>query len=276
MPLSVLMAVYRKDNPLYLEQAIQSVIKQTYPPDEIVIIIDGPISDDLRKVIRKQERNFQGTFVTSQNAANLGLAQSMNVGLRLATHEIVARMDSDDISLPDRFAKQIAVMSAAPDITLVGGWYLQFDSAMTTPEIDRRVPERMEEITRFARRRTPFNHVTAMFRKTDVLEVGGYNPQAGEFEDWWLALSLIKHGFTLYNIQDYLVHVRGGSDFYRRRGSTRYLRQELGVLLDMQKNGLLRMQDVLLTLLPRLVTRLTPPSLRPMLYAVIRSQSALL
>ena len=263
------MSVYKNDDPENVKVALASVVNQTLPPQEIIVIIDGPVDAEIENVINFCQ-HFNGNFIVKKNVENLGLAKSLNIGLRLATTNIIARMDSDDYSLPERFERQSKILSENPSISLVGGWYLQFDEKMKVVTSDRKVPEFMPNITRFSKMRTPINHVTVMFRKEHVLEIGGYCELDGKFEDWWLSLLLIKNGYSIYNIQDYLVHVRGAEDFYLRRGGWQYLKCEIHTLFSMQKRKLLSGKDVISNILLRSFTRLFPNRIRILVYKMIR------
>lgn len=269
--ISVLMSVYQRDRPEYFRAALDSILRQTYAPDEIVVIIDGEVDRKIENILEDEVRDFRGKFIVHRNPRKLGLPRSLNIGLKLATNELIARMDSDDVSLPDRFERQVEVLSSRPEISLVGGWYRQFEESMTKSVTDRKVPETMEEIVRFSKRRTPINHVTVLFYKNAVEKIKGYREKDGLFEDWWLALDLIKEGYTLYNIQDYLVNVRGGADFFGRRGGMDYLKSEIKTLLEMHADNLLSGQDAVVNILLRMSVRIIPTKLRTLVYRFVRT-----
>ncbi len=201
---------------------------------------------------------------------NLGLAKALNLGLSHCRFEYVARMDSDDVSLPQRFEEQIRYLREHSEVALLGGWYQQFDLHLEQRITDRKVPVDMTGIVPFSKTRTPFNHVTAMFRRSVVCSVGGYPDIPGQMEDWWLALRLLKQGHQLANLPAYLVNVRGDREFVGRRGGLQYLKSELANLSAMHKQGLLGTVDWLKNLAVRTAVRLLPLRLRTLSYLVIR------
>ena len=168
---SVLMSLYKKEHPAYLRLALDSMLNQTIAPDEIVLVEDGPLTDELYDVL-KEYVPFLHLVV---NEKNLGLGLALNTGLRACRNELVARMDTDDISKPDRCEKQLKRFAEKPELALVG---CHIDEFIGTPDqvvSQRRVPLRSEEIYRFAKRRSAFNHPAVMYRKSAVLAEGGYS-----------------------------------------------------------------------------------------------------
>ena len=238
-------------------------------PPRYVLVIDGPIASDLDTAIRRWERGGARVKVV-RLAANVGLARALNEGLQHCSEEYIARMDADDVSEPHRFSVEATHLDASPDTALVGGWYRQFDAHMKVLESTRRVPEHHHDLVRYARHRTPFNHVTAMFRRSAVLDVGGYPTKPGLMEDWWLALYLMRRGYRLHNIQEYLVNVRGGAGFFGRRGGRHYLRSELSTLWEMHACGFHSLPTFLINGAIRGVMRLAPSRLRVFGYRLVR------
>lgn len=272
MQFSVLMSVYKNDNPSHFADAIKSILDQTKLPDQIVIVRDGPVGKSLQKMIDNLKSRIIDKIdirVISLDE-NLGLSKALNEGLKACKYNYVARMDSDDISLPNRFEKQFDFLSNNKNISLLGGWYEQYDITMTNRVADRKVPEFNYRIKKYAMTRTPFNHVTGVFRKDHVLEVGGYPSIYGRLEDWWLALRLINNGYQLHNLQEYLVKVRGGEDFLFRRGGVEYIRWEMKNLIMMYNEGLIDVSSLIINFVVRGITRLVPVSIRKIVYKLIR------
>lgn len=273
MGISTLMAIYRGDKPDQVDEAMASIEAQSLPPDDVVLVVDGPISEELARCVARWETNGVVETKVVRLPHNVGLAAALNEGLRHCRHDYVARMDADDVSEPHRFAVETAVLDRDPEVALVGGWYRQYDEHMRTLVSDRRVPEHHDQLVAYARRRTPFNHVTAMFRRSAVEAVGGYPVLPGRMEDWWLALYLIRGGYRLYNVQDYLVRVRGGTDFFRRRGGAGYLASELRTLWRMYALGFHRLPDFVSNALIRSVVRLAPDRARAWVYGLVRRRA---
>lgn len=269
---SILMSVYRRDNADFLDQALHSVTtKQTWTAREVVLVVDGPVERELDAVIGAWEQQSKFTVRVVRSTTNLGLSRALNLGLQHCRHDYVARMDSDDVSLPDRFEQQFAYLVRNPNVALLGGWYRQYDRALKRWISDRKVPLDAARLTAFARYRTPFNHVTAVFSRSAVLAVGGYPRIDGLAEDWWLALRLIKHGYELRNLPRYLVHVRGDDDFLRRRGGWNYVSQEWANLAAMRRDGLINTGDWIRNLALRTPVRLLPLQVRRFAYQAIRN-----
>ena len=165
--LSVLMSIYSKDNPDYLKQSLSSLSNQSKVASEVVLVQDGPISQDIVDVINDYKDKLNINIICLEK--NCGLAMALNAGLPHCRHEIIARMDSDDISLPTRFEKQIAFMEATPDIDVCSAWISEYDRTMTHKVSIRKVPMDHESIIRFAKRRNPINHPAVMFRKSGFI-----------------------------------------------------------------------------------------------------------
>lgn len=263
---SVLMAVYRNDRLDHFLDAVRSVMNQSFPADEIVIVRDGPVPEKLQSALDRLKSEHPLLFTIVPLDKNGGLAAALNAGLAACRNELVVRQDADDISEPDRFEKQIQFLANNPDVALISSWYEQYDFDMKVRMSVRPLPETNRDIVRFARHRTPINHACAVFRKSAVQEVGGYPSINGLCEDWWLALRLIKAGKSLYNVQESLVRVRGGEDFYQRRRGLKYVKQEIANLFAMQKDGLMKARDVWSNLVIRVPSRLIPSGLLEMLY----------
>ncbi|MVF12935.1 glycosyltransferase [Ketobacter sp. MCCC 1A13808] len=269
---SVLISVYHGDNPEHFDVAMNSVtFDQTLLPNEIVLVVDGPVSTETNAIITKWERNSFVDCTVVRSPINVGLSSALNLGLSECRYEYVARMDSDDISLPHRFELQVEYLSLNPNVALLGAWYKQFDKNMINCITDRKVPITPRAISSYAQSRTPFNHVTAIFKKSNILSVGGYPKIAGYMEDWWIALSLLKKGMRIENIPTYLVHVRGDDDFMERRGGIKYARMEIHNLVQMYRNDLITLGRLVLNIIVRLIVRLMPRTIRTLTYTVIRS-----
>ena len=223
MPFSVCMCVYGKDNPAWFKQAVDSILHQTVAPDEVVLVVDGPVPGELNEVIRSYEclENFR----VIRFAENRGHGNARRASLEHASHELAALMDADDISVPDRFEKQLAAFASKPDVSIVGGQISEFVGELTNVAGIREVFPTDEEIREDMRKRCPMNQVTVMFRRSDVGLAGGYIDWFCE-EDYYLWLRMMLAGMKFANVPDVLVNVRVGEDMYRRRGGWKYFLSE--------------------------------------------------
>lgn len=219
---SVLMSVYEKDDPIFFREALYSVIHQTYPADEIILVKDGAVPKEIQLVIDDVKKQCKYLYVYELKE-NVGLGKALNYGLQKCRNEIIARMDSDDISLPKRFEKEIAYFEENKNLTIVGSYIDEFVENPNEPRSIRTVPTGMEEIKRKAVIRCPFNHVSVMFKKSHILAAGGYQ-SLYLFEDYYLWIRLIEKDFIYANIPEVLVHVRIGNGMVSRRGGKEYFK----------------------------------------------------
>jgi hypothetical protein len=221
---SLLMSVYGGDNPAFLEAAYRSVVHdQSRPPDDVVLVQDGPVPPPVAATIASLVAGSPMPVHHLVLDANVGLGPALDQGLAACEHDIVARMDADDIALPNRFAVQVPIIEGGVDI--VGSSLLEFG---TDPEdlVGRRVPPlEQEEIVRYSRFHQPFNHPTIVYRKSAVMAVGGYRSLA-LMEDYLLFAKMIQSGCRVANVEEPLVLYRVGAGAYARRGGVTLLKSE--------------------------------------------------
>lgn len=196
---------------------------------------------------------------------NQGLGRALNEGLKFCSFDLVARMDTDDISKPDRFEKQIRFISQHPDISVVGSWVDEFIDTPDHVVSERKLPSTPDELYRFGQTRNPMNHPTVLFRKKKVLEVGGYE-HFPLFEDYWLWCRMLQHGCKLGNIPQSLLWFRTSPDVYKRRGGWRYAMTELKFQRELFRLGYIGLPRMILNDISRFVVRIMPNYLRRILY----------
>lgn len=224
---SVLMSVYSKDVPSYVNTAIESMLNQTVPPEQFVIVVDGPVPDGLKNVISKYEENKK-LFTVIWLEENNGLANALNVGLRHCRNELVARMDADDISLPTRCERELELFQKNKKLALCGTHIDEFYDVPENVHAVRKVPTDYEAIKKFMKRRQPFNHPTVMFKKSEVLRCGGYG-QLKRKQDFDLFSRMINKGCYALNIDESLLKFRADKDNYKRRKSWDYVKSSIYV-----------------------------------------------
>ncbi|MBR3419163.1 MAG: glycosyltransferase [Oscillospiraceae bacterium] len=230
---SVSMCVYGGDDPICFDIALESIVNQTLKPAEIVLVVDGAVPGEIDSVIEKYERicNERGIrFCVYRLRQNKGHGTARRVSFGMCTHEWIALMDADDISVPDRFEKQIGYLNAHPDISVIGGNITEFLNQPDGRDISRKagsriVPETDAAIKSYMKTRCPMNQVTVMFSKHAVRTAGGYIDWYCE-EDYYLWIRLALAGFEFANLNTNLVNVRVGEEMYQRRGGIRYFRSE--------------------------------------------------
>ena len=219
---SVCMCVYGKDNPQWLETAVESILNQTVSPEEVVLVVDGSVPETLNSVIERYEA--MPIFRVHRLPVNQGHGNARRIGLELCSNELVALMDADDISLPDRFEKQLRKF-CQEDADIVGGMITEFVDSPENLVAKRLVPTDHDTVCEYIKKRCPMNQVTVMFRKSSVEAAGGYLDWYNN-EDYYLWLRMMQAGMRFANVPDVLVNVRVGKDMYQRRGGMRYFRSE--------------------------------------------------
>lgn len=233
MNYSVLMSVYKKEKVEHFIQAVDSLLNQTIRPEQIVLVRDGGVYEELQHVIDNYVIDYPTLFTYLPLEQNGGLGNALRYGLTYCRNELVGRMDTDDISAPDRFERQLEFMINNPDVDIVGGNISEFINEPTEIVDYRIVPQTHEEIKMYLKSRNPFNHMTVMFKKTALEKVGSYE-SFYLFEDWYLWLKMYLSGAKFANINVVLVNVRI-SDMANRRGGLRYYRSCVKLLKFMKE-----------------------------------------
>jgi glycosyltransferase involved in cell wall biosynthesis len=265
MNFSVLMSVYNKEKPQYLEQALDSVKTQTLQGGEFILVEDGPLTSELYAIIDKYV--YSPNFKVIKIPINRGLSNALNVGLQHCSYELIVRMDSDDVAVPQRFERQVFFMIKNPEIHVCSAWLEEKDAMMRNTIFLKKLPVSHDDLIHFARRRNPLNHPATIFRKSSVLSVGGYPTIFPEDYALW-SLMLVK-GYKIANIPEVLVHMRTGDDFMARRGISFFLR-ETGLLWFQKKIGFYSSLDVLVKFALLCLVRLPPLPIRKLLYNSLR------
>lgn len=218
MEYSVLMTVYERDNPDFLKKALLSMVKQSKRPDEIVLVKDGPISDELQNMINQIDKKYPNLIVQIQLEKNVGLGLALNEGIKSCKNELIARMDSDDISLPTRCEKQIREFEKDPSLDIIGCPVIEFTGEIHNKVGKRDVPLNNEAIYKYCRKRDPFNHPTVMYRKSKVQAVGGYSDlRKNQDTDLWI--KMLSDGAVCKNLSEYLLRFRFDENTYFKRKS---------------------------------------------------------
>ncbi|MBO9523832.1 MAG: glycosyltransferase [Nocardioidaceae bacterium] len=258
------MSTYAGDDPSFLREAfVSSTSAQTRPPAEVVLVQDGPVPDELAAEIKRLVEDSPVPVHHLVLPANVGLGPALDAGLAASTHEIVARMDADDVAVPERFARQLPLVEAGADI--VGSGLLEFGE---TPEdvVGRRTPPTdPDEIRRVIRFRDPFNHPTVVYRRSAVLAAGGYTDMA-LLEDYLLFTRMVVGGAVPANIADPLVYYRVGAGAYARRGGTGLLRSEIALQRRFRRLGITSRTELVRNVAVRGGYRLVPEGVRKVAY----------
>ncbi|MGH3242684.1 MAG: glycosyltransferase [Spirillospora sp.] len=263
-PFTLLMTVYGGDREDHVRVAFRSAVHdQTLRPDQVVLVRDGPVSDELSACLRElvEGSPVEVSFVELEH--NRGLGPALDAGLHAARHDIVARMDADDIAMPHRFQAQVPLVRSGAD--LVGAGLLEF-GADTSDIVGQRVPPSdPADIARYSRLHDPFNHPTVVYRRSAVVAVGGYG-DLPLMEDYWLFARMIANGARVENIAEPLVYYRVGDGAYERRGGRDLLRSELKLQREMLGEGFISRPQYLRNVVVRGGYRLVPTFVRRPVY----------
>ena len=263
MKFSLLMCVYKNDDPAHFHTSLDSVFHSSVLPDEIILVVDGPIGIELNRVIDlfKSRINLKDIRLMY----NVGLGKALSHGIEYCNNEVVARFDSDDVCHPLRFERQLKYMADNECIDVVGSWVAEFDLEPTSVHAYRNTPTSHNEIIKYAKLRNPFNHMSVMFKKTKVLSAGGYQDDY-LYEDYSLWVRMITNGCIMKNIPEVLVYARTGNGMEMRRGGYRYLESEISGQFKFYKLGFLSKRELLVNLLVRVPVRIFPGNLRKSIY----------
>ncbi|MDF0514625.1 glycosyltransferase [Agromyces sp. H3Y2-19a] len=258
------MPVYRGDDAAHFAKAFTSSVgDQTARPAQVVLVQDGPVGDDLAAAIHRVVGESPVPVMHHAIDENVGLARALETGLGLCEHEIVARMDADDISLPERFARQLPVIEGGVDLVGTGMFEFLDDGGAI---VARRTPRTgHDEISRYARFHDPFSHPTVMYRRTAVERAGGYQP-LGLMEDYWLFARMIHAGASVENLAEPLVMYRVGAGAYARRGGRAQWRSELELQRALRRIRFTSRWEYLRNVTVRGVYRFVPERVRKVAY----------
>jgi glycosyltransferase involved in cell wall biosynthesis len=266
-PFSVLIPVYRMETPDFLKKSLDSLANQKLPPTEIVLVKDGPLTKELDGVVDFFSSENPGLLKTVSLEKNYGLGVALAKGLVQCTHELVARMDADDISSPDRFEKQIAYLCDHPEVDVVGSSTEEFMNKPGDSAILKRVPEYPNEIYSAAKMRNPMNHMTVLFRKVSVLRAGNYTPMP-YFEDYLLWVRMLRMGAKFYNIQTPLVMARVGNNMIAKRHGLQYAAYEFSFFRKMYELKFISKIQFLRAIFLRIPARFLPKGLLTYAYKI--------
>lgn len=219
MTCSVLMSVYEKDQPEYLESALYSIYEgQSRKPDQIVVVLDGPLTDGLYRVLAQFARGKEDVVQYCPLAQNCGLGAALKIGAEACTGDYIFRMDADDISQTSRFEIQLAYLARHPEIDVLGGDIAEFCRVPQGKLRLRRCPREHCDIAAMGKRRNPMNHVSVCIRREALMRCGGYEPLPLA-EDYYLWLRMLAAGCQFANLHETLVYVRTEKTFAKKRGA---------------------------------------------------------
>lgn len=267
-----LMSVYKNEKAERLINSLDSILAQTVSLFEFVLIEDGYLPNELLDVINDYEKKFikkNISFISLKNKTNLGLGKSLNKGIAVATGDLIARFDSDDISESNRMELTLSEFKKNPDLSLVGGNIKEFDYANENFSQMRIVPNTNDEIKKKIIRSNPFNHMAVTFKKNDILNVGSYE-DVPYFEDYYLWFKLIRSDYLAKNVDIVLVNACVDSDFFERRSGYQYFLKEINFQNIIFSKKYINLFQYLHNVLFRGGSRLLPKKLITKIYSIMR------
>ena len=256
---SVLTSVYKKENPQYLKRCIESIAEQTVKTDDFVIIKDGSLTEELEHVLTEMQEKYAFIHIYGYEL-NHGLGHALNFGLKKTTNEIVARMDSDDVSLPTRCQHQLDEFIANPALDIIGTSIFEFENTEENIVSVKYMPEKISDVRHYAKRRNPFNHPTVMYKKSSVIAHGGYM-EGKRGEDFALFTKMIFEGCIGTNINKKLFLYRADENQFKRRSSFVDANAVISVAKQNFHNGYISVIDYLYIVLAQLMGFFIPASI---------------
>lgn len=261
---SVLMSVYAGEKPEFLRESIESMLSQTYPTDDFVLVCDGALTPELDETVSYYEENYE-CFHPVRVEKNEGTGYCANVGISACKHEYIVKMDSDDIALPQRCEISLYAMAKHPEIDMLGAFIEEFDSGSGEAIAVKKTPLSHKEIKKYSRRRNPFNNQTLVYKRSKALGCGGY-PQRTRCEDYDFVVKMLSSGARGRNIGRVLVRYRVTEGNYARRRNWANTKAFIAVRWRIFRSGYSRFTDFIIPCAMQLVIFVLPSSLTGKIY----------
>lgn len=261
---SVLMSVYKNEKSTYLNASLKSIENQTVVPNEIILVEDGPLTKELYEVVDTHRNKFGEGFKVVV-LKNQGLGNALRIGTKYVSTKWIARMDTDDIAVPNRFELQLREVEKNPQLAVIGGQVDEFEGSIDNIVGKRIVPCSQVDIYKFIKWRSPFNHPTVMINKTMLEKVGGYENK-GKLEDYFLWAKILAKGYPVRNLSQVLVHMRVDSGMYGRRGEFKNLKPIIELRNFLYKNGLVTLTERYIGNTIMIMNIIIPSKLRKVIY----------
>lgn len=265
MDYSVLMSVYHKEKAEFFRASLESMFRQTAAPEQVVVICDGPLTEELDEVLAAFQKEYPETLTVHRLAENMGTGFAANIGLKLCRNELIAKMDSDDISYLNRCEKQLAAFQKDPALDLLGGYVSEFEGDISNEKAVKKVPVFHKDILKYAKRRNPFNNQTLMYRKSKALACGGYTCNT-RCEDYDFVTKMMIGGAKCRNLPSCLVHYRLDAGAYERRRNWKNTVGFVSVRYRNWRRGFCSLLDFLLPCMAQMVLFVLPISFTEKIY----------
>lgn len=240
---SVLMTIYKKDNPIFVKQSIDSMLNQTVKTNDFVLVCDGTLTSELDTIVDEYNKNNEQIFNVVRLDKNIGLGGALRKGVGLCKNELIARMDDDDIALKNRCECELKIFEENQNLSILGSYVKEFDSNNSGFTRIKKVPLTQEGILEFSKRRNPFNHSTVMFKKSAVIDAGNYSEMRTN-QDVELWVRMLNKGYIGMNIDEPLVNFRFDEKTYERRKDWKNVQLLINVWKDFKRKGYCSLGDL--------------------------------
>lgn len=268
---SVLMSVYHKERAEHFDLALESnLLTQTLPPNEFVLVCDGALTPELEDIIRKYQE-LAPQVLKVYRKENEGLGKALNFGLTKCAHQLIARSDSDDICLPDRFEKQVHFMQQHPEYIVTSGTIAEFVEDHTQILRIKTNPTTPTAAYNKCKYANPLNHMAVMFRKDIIQSLGSYH-DVPLLEDYNLWARVLIAGYQVCNLPDILVKARIGNGMVERRGRKSLIREWKTIGQNMLRHHMINRATYIFDYIIRTTFVYSPAWVKNILYATILRQ----
>ncbi len=262
--ISVLLPVAATTDPDGLRRAHQSIVDQTTPPAEILLVTNQELPGTIDAAIDELVETHAVSRHEHVPDAH-GLGETLQFGLETCSEPFVARMDADDIATPDRFTAQLPVLTET-NVEIVGSHLAEFRDDPDTIQRVREVPLSHDDIAEWMPWRCPVNHPTVLFDRKAVLDLGGYR-EFPMMEDWDLWARCLAAGLRFRNLDQPLVRAEV-ADLVGRRGGVAYAEAEIRMVRELRRLGIASRRDAVQNLCLRVPPRVLPPRARKRVYDI--------
>lgn len=264
---SVLLSVYKNEKPEYLIECFKSIYdNQELKPNEIVLVQDGPLTDELYEVIKKLKNQLKNILKIVPIEKNVRLGNALRIGIEKCSNEIIARMDTDDIAYPDRFKKQIEYLKKYPQTDILGSYMDEFIDNIDNIIAIKTAP--LKDFKNYMKLRDPVNHPSVIFKKSKVIEAGNYIEILYN-EDSYLWGRMLANNCQFANIDESLIYFRVNDDTYKRRGGLQYVKAEIQLQKEFLKLGIVTKLEFMRNIIIKNIVRVIPNKLRKKVYLTI-------
>lgn len=261
--ISILIAVHYEINPSQLKVSIDSIFFQKSIPNQIIIVADGPISLELTKYLSEISTRYEQIIITNLKE-NKGLAYALNYGIKKTNYELIARLDPDDVVIKDRFLEQQKEFEKDPSLSICGSYVQEISKTKKIRLIKKPLSD--NEIKDSLKIKNPIIHSTVMFKKSNILSIGGY-PTIYKCQDYLLWIKCMEKNNKFKNVNKALVTTKLDKSLMKRRGID-YFYYEKQIYRYMLEKEIINYYLYYLNTITRFILRSLPYPFKFLLYQI--------